>query len=208
MIFVSYYTKNTPYENIMMTHLKKSLDEFKLPYVISSIDDRGSWAKNTAYKSTFIKDMLLKYKQMICFLDADAKIIRFPKLLFELPQDIDLAYHHFNWYKHWRNEENNVSKIELLSGTMLWNYNDKVLKLLDTWIQKVNENVNKWEQKVLEEIVYARNDLNIYNLPAEYCCVLMQDYSVPKYIKTPIIVHCQASRKYKRWHHNKEKNNS
>ena len=85
---------------------------------------------------------------------------------------------------------------------MVFNYNDRVFDLLDEWITKVNENFNKWEQKVLEEIVYANPRLNVTHLPAEYCCVLMQDNSIPKYIKEPVIVHHQASRKYRNFERN------
>ena len=199
MIFISYYTKDTPYKAVMNDCLLPSLKEWGLTYDIEAIEDRGNWQKNTGYKCEFIKKMLLKHKESVCFLDSDALIMQFPSLICSLPNDFDLAYHFFNWYGHWRNQWDNTSKIELLSGTMVFNYNDKVLALLNEWIYQVNSNINKWEQKVLEEIVYARDDLNIIDLPAEYCTVLMQDNSIPKYVKDPIIIHTQASRKYKHW---------
>ena len=39
-IIVSFYTKNTPYE-IEVLNLKKSCDQFNLPYYIEPIDNQG-----------------------------------------------------------------------------------------------------------------------------------------------------------------------
>jgi len=197
MIFISYATLETPYEEVIKSHLIPSLKKFGLSYEIAYVKDQGSWQKNTALKSKIIKQMLLKYKEAVCFLDSDAVIEKKPDLLLSIPKNIDIAYHEFNWYGHWRGQWDNTTKMELLSGTMVFNYNARVLGLLDEWIEKVYENLNIWEQKVLEQIVYARQDLNIYKLPASYCCVLMQDYTIPAYIKEPVIVHHQASRKYR-----------
>lgn len=198
MIFVSYYTKKTPYETVLKTHLLPSLQHFGLEYDIEAIDNKGSWAKNTAYKPQLILNMLKKHKQDVCFLDADARIVKYPRLLFEISDDYDLACHFLNWYGHWRKQWNK-DKFELLSGTMIFKYKPKVLELVEEYKNAVNNDVQKWEQKVLQGIVENRKDLKIYKLPASYCCVVMQDYSIPEYISDPIIVHTQASRIYKRF---------
>lgn len=206
MIFCSYCTEKTPYMTVMEENLLPSLKKWNLPYDISYVKDFGSWSLNTAYKSTLIKEMLLKHKEPVTFIDCDATIEKFPQLLFEIPKDIDLAYLHFSWWGHWRGIwDKSDEKLELLSGTMYWAYNEKVLKLLDEWIKAVQSNIQMWEQKTLEAIVNAHTDLNIYNLPYEYCCVLMQDNSIPKYIKEPVIIHHQASRRFKRWWQNQRK---
>lgn len=197
MIIVSYYTKNTPYETVINKCLIPSLERFNLESDIQAIDDLGNWQNNTGYKSKLIRDMLLKHKQPVVFLDSDATIEQYPYLLYNIQDNIDIAYHHFLWKKHWRNEIDPNEKHQLLSGTMYFAYNERVLKLINEWIIKVDENINVWEQKTLEDLVNSKTDLKIENLPAEYCCVLMQDNSIPKYINNPIIVHHQASRKYK-----------
>lgn len=198
MIIISYVTLNTSYVDVLNEKLLPSLIKWNLAHEIVYIESKGSWAANTAMKSQIIKDMLLKYRQPICFIDADATIEHYPTLLFNIPQEYDISFHYLNWYGHWRNDWNNLSRMELLSGTMIWNYNEKTLALLDTWIEQVNKNINIWEQKVLEQIVKSKSDLKIYPLPAEYCCVVKADYTIPSYIKEPIIIHWQASREYKR----------
>lgn len=199
-IIISYYTKNTPYESVIKETLIPSLEEFDMEYTIKGYEDRGSWEKNTAIKSEFILECLKEFKRPVVFLDSDAYITKYPELLFNLPEETDLAFLCFNWWGHWRNQWENTTNMQLLSGTMFFNYNEKVLALCEEWINAVQNNLKVWEQKILEDIVRSKKDLNIYTLPYEYCCVLMQDYSIPIYLKEEdcVIIHTQASRKYKR----------
>jgi len=198
MIICSYYTQNTPYESVIKDCLIPGLKKYDLEYDIEAIDDLGDWQNNTGYKSKLIKKMLLKHKQPVCFLDADAKIAQYPELLFNLPKDIDIAYHHFNWFGFWRGQWENKSNIQLLSGTMTFSYNEKVLSLVDEWINKVSRDKGTLEQKILDDIVTSKTDLNIYDLPMEYCCIIKSDGSICDKVTTPVILHCQASRQYKR----------
>ena len=198
MKIISYYTKDTPYEDVMNDNLLPSLKKWNLDYEIKAYADRGNWSNNTAIKSEFIEEMLIKHKQPVVFLDCDATIEKYPSLLYEIPKDVDLGFHHFNWFGFWRGQWENKTNIQLLSGTMYWAYNEKVLNLIDGWMLKIKENPHMWEQVTLQKIVYARNDLKIFDIPQEYCCVVRQDYTVPDFIKDPIIIHWQASRKYAR----------
>jgi len=197
MKIISYFTRLTPYEQVANEFIIPSVKKWNLSHDIKAIKDLGSWQLNTGYKATFIKEMLLKHKEPIVFIDCDGEIVKYPELLYKIPDNIDIGYFHFNWFHHWRNQPENTSNIQLLSGTMYFNYSEKVLLLIDEWIKNVEENTHEWEQKTLQNIVYTRNDLNIYKLPAEYCTVLMHDYSLPKYVIDPIIIHWQRSRLYK-----------
>lgn len=196
MIFVSYYTKNTPYEKIMKTHLLPSLQKFNLAHDIKGIEDLGNWSANTSYKAKFLLKMLKKHKQSIVFIDADATIEKFPKLFFEIPPKYDIAVHYLDWNLQWRKKPG--TKRELLSGTMLFRYNKKVLKLVETYIKECEKFPKIWEQKLLQRLVRHNLQLEIYELPAEYCCVILHSGAIPSYVKNPIIVHHQASRKYKK----------
>ena len=98
MIFTSFYTKNTPYEIVIHKYLVPSLIKYDLKHDIVGIDDLGNWNANAGYKPVLIKEMLLKYKEDICFLDADAKILQYPELLFNIPIQYDFAVHFLDWY--------------------------------------------------------------------------------------------------------------
>jgi len=196
MIYISYYTKNTPYETVMENCLLRTLNQWNLEYDIEGIDDRGSWQRNTGYKCEFIKKMLLKHNQPVVFLDSDALVIRNP-ILFDDLGEYDIAFHWLDWYLQWRGQERR-DKRELLSGTMMFSPTITTFDLLEDWINAVKNNPDVWEQRVLQKIVEKNEKfINIYNLPAEYCAVILHNRKIPSYIKFPVIVHTQASRKYK-----------
>ena len=196
MRFISYYTENTPYQKVMLTHLFPSVKACGLDYYIKPIKDLGNWNKNTSYKSQFIKEAMEKYKEDVVFLDADSIIHRRPRLFFELDKKYDIAVHYLDWNLQWRGHTG--EKRELLSGTMMFRYNDKILTLLDEYIETCEKNPNVWEQKLLQTIISNNKELKVYNLPATYCTVILHNGKVPPHIKKPVIVHYQASRKFKK----------
>jgi hypothetical protein len=192
---------NTPYEQVMQKYLLLSLKRFCLPYDIQGVKDLGSWKKNTDYKATFIKEMLLKHKQSVVFLDADAEILQYP-FLFDMIETYkglwDFGYHNLDWYLQWRGHEGN--KFCALSGTLYLNYNKKVLNFLDTWIDYNKKSID-WEQRNMEAILKSgKNNLSIYSLPYEYCSIIKQDGKLPPHVNEDkvVILHNQVSRKYKK----------
>lgn len=198
MIYISYFTQHTPYEEVIETHLHPTLHKWKLNHDIESIIDKGNWQKNTHYKAEFIKKMLLKHKQPVIFLDADAKILENP-VLFEKLNDYDVGLHYSDWRLLWRKEKGQ-DKREALSGTLYLNYNEKALKFLDEWIEKNNNNI-QWEQRNMEILLEEwKNKIKVYKLPPEYCVIIMRDGSIPEWYITekPVILHHQVSRKYKK----------
>lgn len=195
MLFISYYTKKTPYENVITQYLEPSLKKWNLNYYIKGVDDLGDWNKNTDFKASFIKDCLEKFKQNIVFLDADATIEQYPQLFFDISNEYDIAVHFLDWFRHWRNQKNG-DKTELLSGTMMFRYNNKVLAICNDYIQKCKDS-SKMEQRVLQEVIENKEDIKIYQLPVEYCAVPKHDNKLPDYIKEPVILHHQVSRLYK-----------
>lgn len=208
MIFVSYYTKNTVYEGVMNEYLLPSLKRWKLKYNIEIINDLGNWQKNTHYKAEFCKKMLLKHKQSIIFLDADATIEEYPYLFNNIDYHrnssacfipgYDIALHYLDWYFFWRKIEGQ-KKREALSGTLYLNYNKKVLQFLDEWIEENKKNTS-WEQKNMQWVLRNwKKKLTIYSLSPEYCCIILPDGEIPYYYlkEKPVILHHQVSRKYK-----------
>lgn len=195
MIFISYYTTGV-YEQVMNQYLLPSLQKWKLKYDVAEVRDLGSWQKNTGFKSKYIRAMLLEYKEDVCFLDADATIEDYPEMLFHIPDDFDIAIHLLDWQLFWRNKPDQDQR-ELLSGTMVVKYNERTLKLLDKWIQQVEIQSSVKEQKVLEGIVLNNARYNVFDLPPAYCAIKKFDGTIPEYIGKPIIIHHQASRKYK-----------
>ncbi len=197
MIIISYATKNTPYEQVIQERLLPTLKRFNLNYDITYPKDQGSWQRNTHIKAKIIKQMLLKHKQGVWFLDSDATIERYPEL-FDKLQDYDISYHSFDYDFFWKHKIGS-SKRTILSGTLFLNYNEKVLKFVDDWI-KENEKNAQWEQRNLGEVIKRWKDkLKIYPLPIEYIAIVKAKDKIPDFIKNPYIVHHQVSRRFRNW---------
>jgi len=200
MKFISYGTKNTPYEGVIKDYLIKSLDKLNLDYHVEYPEDLGSWSANTHYKAEFVKKCLLELKESVVFVDSDATVLRDPVLFDEIEKgDNDIALHYLDWFKNWRNQDGG-DRFEALSGTMYFRYNQKVLDFLDIWIKKNKENA-QWEQKNMQEILEENVlKLDIEKLPYSYCTVVTHGNSIPKHMINPgevIILHWQKSRKFK-----------
>jgi len=190
MIYVSFVSKNTKYEEVIKKYLIPSLIKWNLPYDIEYIENKGSWRNNVLYKSYFIKKMLLKHKQSIISLDADAEIIKYP-YLFEKLNDYDIGAHLLDW-NSWYGHTN--GRKELLGGTLYFNYNPSVLKLIELWI-KITKSTGNLPQRILENIVKDAKYLKLFKLPVEYCYINTLPNGKAPLIKTnPVIVHYQASR--------------
>ncbi len=76
-LFVSFYTEKTPYE-ALAEELRNSLDRFNLPHRIEPVPSRGSWVANTGLKAEAILRCWQESESPICWIDADAEILRVP----------------------------------------------------------------------------------------------------------------------------------
>lgn len=178
-IIVSYYTKNTPYEDIVQC-LINSIVRCNIKYDIIGIDNLGSWYKNTQYKARFLLDMLSKHTENIVWIDADGVIKQYPILFQQIEGDIGVYY----------------NPKELLSGTLYLANNEKVRELVQRWITGIiKSDANCLDQRILQLVLDEAIDLNldICRLPIAYCQIF------DKHKGKPIIEHFQASRKFKQW---------
>ena len=193
--YVSFATKNTPYEKIVKEFLIPSLEKWKLSYDIDFIENRGSWTENIYYKPEFLYKMLIKYKAPIVSLDADAIIEKYPSFFENLPIETDIAAHLLDW-NSWYNKPSN--RKELLGGTLYLNYNDKVLKLLEEWIA-IQKTEKGFPQRILHQLLESFKDINFYELPLSYCYIKTLPNGKEPFVKLdPVISQHQCSRKHKR----------
>jgi hypothetical protein len=79
-IFVSYYTPNTQYE-VRAAELKQSLENLGLSNLVGALPSLGSWSQNCAQKSTFVCSEWENSDRALCWVDADALVLRKPLLL-------------------------------------------------------------------------------------------------------------------------------
>ena len=199
MIFIAYYTTASPYSNVAAKYLVPSLLKLDLSAFVKAVPNRGNWVRNTLYKPRFILNAMQHFKdeEAVVYLDVDAEVVRYPSLFWEIPPEYDIAVHYLDWDLQWKGKPG--KKRELLSGTMMFRYNDKVLQLLKDYIIACESGKFSFEQVALQELLDTKykDIIKVFKLPPEYCTVLLHDDSVPPYIDKPVIIHHQVSRKYR-----------
>lgn len=179
-IVVGYFTRDTLYERKVKTFIS-TLGFNKILYYIEPIPNLGSWHKNTNYKPTFLKKMLIDFRGLdIIYVDVDARFLEYPSLFDEL--DCDIAVHEFD-RSNWPRVK---SGKEVLSGTIFLRNNKRVFNLVERWEEQCRRNPGTWDQKSLEKILAG----NFYRLPGEYCKI----FGLMNKITEPVIVHYQCSR--------------
>lgn len=132
-LFVSYYTADTPYE-ALANDLRASLDRFDLPHRIEPIASRGSWVANTGLKARFIETVWAEAEGPICWIDADAAVLRPPAFLCQNPFDIAFVRR-----KGW----------EDLSGFLYLNKTAAAGRIVAEWSRLCATNPQVWDQVLL-----------------------------------------------------------
>ncbi len=178
MVIVSFYT--SLYEE-QSRILVASLEKFRLKYDVQKIGSRGSWKANCLYRGQFLINMMNKYNDNIVWLDADAEILKYPSVLFELDSNVDLA-----WYDR--------EGREFMLGTSYWKNTPQVKYLLMDWMTNCNVHTPSISQRDFMKIFQQRykGKMNVYILPETYCCIFDKPTR-----RDPVIVHYQLSRQTK-----------
>ena len=196
-IITSYYTLGTPYQGVAHDYLMPSVRDKHILTDFRGMMSLGNWNKNTLYKPTFIKKMMLHYPNInIVFLDVDAEVMIYPTLFDQIPEEYNIAAHMLDrdsWY-----QRDNGGVKELLSGTLFIRNCKESLDIVDKWIALCASEVLMWEQKLLQELLESMN-VKIYELPIEYCYIKTLPNGDDPHVKcdNPVIVHHQCSRLYR-----------
>jgi len=180
-LIVSYYTLGTGYEKEAQ-NLIRSCKKLGLQTDIVGILSKGKWEENCAFKPKFLLKMLQKHKRPLVWVDADAVILKPPKLFESLSCDIAIYI-------------NDSLPIEdpssLLSGTIYLNYTKEAEALLKAWDEECQKDKDMWDQAALK-IALLQNGANLsfFTLPESYCSIYDK--------KNAIIFQSQASRLLKK----------
>ncbi len=138
-LFVSYYTPDTPYE-ALAADLRASLDRFGLPHRIEPIASRGSWVANTGIKARFVERAWAESDRPICWIDADAAILRPPTFVCDNP--FDIAYvRRRGW--------------EDLSGFLYLGKTEAAGRIVAEWSRLCGEYPQAWDQTMLSLAWYT-----------------------------------------------------
>lgn len=190
---VSFYTPGTSYEK-HAANLRRSCIRWGLEHDIVPIKSKGSWLENVRFKPQFIAEMLGKHRKALLWVDADGIIQSYPGLYDNANFDVGVNWRDYELFP----VSSRNSGLELLSGTMFWNYTTASIDLLRRWIGEMESFPKEYEQRVLQEMIRSReynlNGTRIKDMPPTYC----QIFDLMRNAGAPVIEHFQASRTAKR----------
>lgn len=193
MKYITFYTVGF-YEQVFNRYLKPSAEKFGLDLEVYSYVSQHDWGINTRIKAKLLLDALHKYGEIV-WLDADSELVAPPILFEQVPKEYDMALFYLDWYKRWRGVEGQ-GLYELVNSVMMIRNTPQTALLLEEWI-KMNDQNKVWEQKNLQHLLKAHNEVKIFSLPDSYCVILKESGEIPTYIKDPVILQHQASREVK-----------
>lgn len=171
---ISYYTKDTPYEDLSHK-FEENMREYNLSYYLYPVDNLGKWELNCAQKSIIIKSALAGFPEYdILYIDIDAIVMRQPP--FETIHR-NLPGICFAGAK------------TLASGTIFFPNNKASMDLVDRWITKQKEEPMEWDQRVLYKVL----KMGEYYRMSDIWCSIKDIQEVPN----AVIFHTQKSREFK-----------
>ena len=177
---VAFYTIGTPYEE-EVRGLVSDCKSLQIPIETKGYYTRGSWVQNAGIKPEFLSEMRAKHNGPLVYLDADARIRKYPELFDELAQDPSaLVGVHFRGGR------------ELLSGTIYLADDPRAVSLLRKWVDHQRTNHQALDQKTLHSVIKKIN-FPVTHLPASYT----QIFDIMAHNGEPVIEHLQASRRYR-----------
>ena len=192
MTIVSYYTLQTPYEDIAR-NLVRSLERHGQDHIVRGLPDRGSWVENCAQKSEFIRSMAQELDRGFWWLDADAVLCgKLP----EFAPDVDIAVH---IQKGW----------DLVSSTMYFGATPGAKRVVERWRDICRAVPEMWDQVSLNIALHneaIETPLNVVALPVEYCKIRKPKgrreletriYEFLRIHKPAVVRQTQASRTHK-----------
>lgn len=199
---VSYYTRGTIYENIMVNYLMPCLDLFLIPNAIYALEDTGSWETNACFQPSIIwRAMKTWPNDKIVWIDSDVIVRAYPSLFDEIPARCDLGLYYRKYEDHYGDVPANMGittpKPELNTGVIWFNNTPKMVQFVEEWMARCSKDGGKNHRLHLTELVDDRlcNDLSFFLLPRSYAYIgEREDGNIPAIpLKDPIIVQFTAS---------------
>ena len=196
-LVVSFYTKDTPYEQEVQ-NLLASLERWGIDYDVRGLRAGANWHVNCLMKAAFCRDRIAEHARPIIWLDADAVVERYPRLCWELDQHFDFAIC----------PTGPRGEHKFLAGTLWFNQSEASRRLLATWVQACEKPRHQWsreEQNTPDQVFLhaawrrmhaepSSHPLRTFWLPQSYCAIFDKLALVPE---PPVIIHYQASGRFK-----------
>jgi hypothetical protein len=194
-LVVSYYTKDTMYQ-LEVKGLIESCEKWNLPYHVEPIDSFGSWELNCGYKPFFLLSKLQEFKRPVFWVDADAVFVRAPSFLEEFSADLAVRINDPCALDH---------RSKVISNSFFVNNTPEAATLLKLWASECYHSLSNpdrteeyWDQVGLRDVIFSnRHKAKVVGIPHAYAAI--DEHPVDKKeILEPVLLHYQASRRYKK----------
>ena len=169
-----------------------------MKYKAVPVKKRGSWLYNIAYKPEVILAKLTSSNDDVVWIDADASFEEKPELFERILPEFDIAFYTLDWVS-WCGDKK--GRQEVFNGTIFFRNNEKVKNFVRKWFYRTKNGLQIGEHEHFEDMANDKSsDLKIFPLPIEYAYIYSLPNGAPPLIKIdkPVIVHHQASRRYRR----------
>lgn len=179
---IGFYTDDRLYSKHAQA-LEETAQQFDIAIQLEKVS-KDDWQKIIAFKPSFIAKKRHEITGPILYVDADAIFKVDIRPDFKNIKE-DIAVHFFKG-------------VELCSGTIFINDTSNAVQMVDLWQQRMAEQPEFWDQKVLEDLVQElteKGQLSLKELAAAYTYIY--DLSAVEYPEqSPKIEHLQASRDF------------
>jgi hypothetical protein len=157
---VSFYTADWDYPKYAM-QLQDDCERLGLAHYIVKRESTDDYVKNCNIKPFFIRDMLLRFKSPVFWIDVDGSIISSPKLLLTLDiNNFDMAANR---------SVKDPSRIHV--GSIWFNYTQATLEFVDAWCANV---IKRGIDDAVFNGIWGQfvDKIKFYELPSEYFFIL------------------------------------
>lgn len=194
-LVVSFYTKNTPYEE-EVDALRRSCKAFGIDCLIEGVVSMGSWEMNCAFKPLFLLEKLEKLNRPLLWVDADAVFL--DQLSWQESFIADVAVRLYPCADDHRSR--------IVSSTVFVNATAKARFALQMWAIECTRRLQDrfrikevWDQEVLRDVLFKREyEIDWRPLPESY--LMIAGHPLDESLGfMPVILQYQASRRCKKF---------
>jgi hypothetical protein len=188
-IVVSFYTKNTYYEEEIKT-LIESCQKLQTPIETEGLDCKGSWNANCHIKPLFILKQLKKHNKPILWIDADAIVCSPLDFFNEITEDVAVRIEEDLPEDH---------PYKVISATVYIKPSKEGIELLEKWCEISNKrSYELTDEAALREALFEqKGKVKVRSLPTSFCSIIDLEKDI-KTTQKPVIAQTQASRLYQK----------
>ena len=194
---IGYYTEGTPYEE-EIKGMEQTARFFGLETDIQPLPNLRDWAHNCLQKPTFILQMMKKHKGPVLYLDADARVRKYPYLFDTFGGDV--GYSEVDWSEIGPSKK---SEKEVISSVLYLRNTKDVKSKVGAWEMACKAEIasggKTFDQVFLGHMIESMKSAKpgstggTVKLPLSY----NQIFDTMRSVGAPVIEQLQASRRMK-----------